>query len=215
MDSEPAACATWKHTGIRTWQDLKGRETTFGASGPSSGSSIFPKAMGAILGVKVKVIHGYQGTQSSNLAMQRGELDGTCGLYMSTIRSQFLRYIESGDLRPWLTFGNARPKEFPDLPTIHELAGNDDDRNLAKLIFTQDAIGRPISGPPGLSAAVLAALRQGLMATMVDTAFLAEARKIGLGIDPMSGEETHRQFQNFYALPAATVERARRIIAAR
>jgi tripartite-type tricarboxylate transporter receptor subunit TctC len=216
MDSDATGCTTWKHTGIRTWEDLRSRaETTFGASGPASGASIYAKVTAAILGAKIRVIHGYQGTRTSNLAMQRGELDGTCGLYMSTIRSQFGDQVEKGDLTVWVTTGRQRSKDFMNVPTIFELAKDQDDRNLAELIFGQDAIGRPFAAPPGISTERALALRQGMIATMADAAFLDDAKKSGLDIRPMGGEEVERRYQAFYALPNATVERAKDIFVAR
>ena len=212
MSSDPSGCVSWRHTGIKTWEDLKKRETTFGASGPASGTSVYAKVMGALLGVKVKIIHGYQGTRSSNLAMQRGELDATCGLFMSTLRSQFKDQIAKGDLTVWITSGKTRSKDFPNVPTIFELVKNEDDRRLAELIFGLDVTGRPFAAPPGLSAERATALRAGFMATLAAPAFLDDARKSGLGIEAMNGEETQRHFQTFYDLPRSVIERAKAII---
>jgi tripartite-type tricarboxylate transporter receptor subunit TctC len=144
--------------------------------------------------------------------MQRGELDGTCALYMSTMRSQFMDQVKAGDLTVWMTFGKQRTKEFPDVPTIYEVVKSDADRQLADLIFGQDTIGRPLTAPPGLSADRAAILRAGFMATMADKALVAEATKMGLSIDPMTGEETLKAFEGFYRLPKAVVERAIKII---
>jgi tripartite-type tricarboxylate transporter receptor subunit TctC len=216
MDSDSTGCLTWKTTGIKTWQDMKNHaETTFGASGPSSASSIDAKIMGAILGVNARVIHGYQGTRTSNLAMQRGELDGICGLYMSTIRSQFSQDVENGNLTVWMTFGKERTKEFPDAPTIYEAVSNENDRELATLMFGQDTIGRPFSAPPSLSPEVVTALQSGFMAAMDDKDLQAEATKMGLSIKPMSGTETQQQYQAFYSLPKAVVEHAMQILGGR
>ena len=82
MDSDATVCYAGRRSGIRTWEDLKNRETTFGASGPASTASIQTKIMGELLGVKARMIHGYQGVRTSYIAMQRGELDGTCGIYI-------------------------------------------------------------------------------------------------------------------------------------
>jgi tripartite-type tricarboxylate transporter receptor subunit TctC len=171
--------------------------------------------MGEILGVKVRVIHGYQGTRTSLLAMQRGELDGVCGIYMSTIRSQFDRDLAAGEMNVFIAFDHNRIKEFPDVPTIFEIVKNPADRQLAELIFGQNALSRPISAPPGVSAERRTALRTGLMAAMTDRALLEEAKKLRLEIVPMTGEETERRFQAFYDLPEGVVTRARTIIGGR
>lgn len=213
LDTDATACVSWKTTGIKTWEDMKNRVTTFGASGPSSLTSIQTKITGELLGVKTKVINGYQGgIRTSNLAMQRGELDATCGLYIMTIRSQLNDQVVSGDLIVWMTFGAGRDPAFPDVPTIYEVIKNPADRDLAELIFEQDTLSRPIAGPPGLNPERTAMLRQGFMATMADQAFLEEANKASLAIHPMSGEETQKRYQAFYNVPMAVVERAKEII---
>lgn len=213
LDSDATACVAWRTSGIRTWEDMKNRETTFGASGPSSLTSIQTKITGELLGVKTKVINGYQGgIRTSNLAMQRGELDATCGLYISTIRSQLNDQLQSGDLIVWMTFGATRDAAFPNVPTIYDVIRNETDRELAELIFKQDTLSRPICAPPGLSAERTAILRNGFMATMADQAFLADANKAGLPIHAMTGEETQKRYQAFYNMPKAVVDRAKDII---
>ena len=212
MDSDATVCFTGKLSGIKTWQDLKSRETTFGASGPSSTASIQAKIMGALLGQNVRMIHGYQGVRTSVLAIQRGELDGACGIYVSSMRAQHAQELASGELTVWIVFDDKRVKDFPDAPTIYELVKNDDDRKLANLIYGQNTLGRPLSAPPGLSAEVTGALRKGFMTALADPAFLEDAQKTKLNITPMTAEETVRQFQAFYDLPASVIERAKAII---
>ncbi len=207
MDYDDTVCATWKTAGVKTWQDLKKKEIRFGAGSPLSATGVHPKIVGAILGVKVKVIHGYRGTKASNLAMQRGEVDGICGLFVSTIKTAFFRHVESGDMTVWMTFGKERAPDFPKVPTIYEAAKTKDDRMLAELVFGQAAIGRPLAAPPGLSAETSKALRRGFDAAMKDPALHKEAKRLRLGIKPMTGEDTEARFKDFYAFPKAVVDR--------
>jgi tripartite-type tricarboxylate transporter receptor subunit TctC len=208
LDSDVSSCGVWKHTGIKTWQDMKTRETTFGATGPAAITSIHPNVIGALLGLKTKVALGYQGTRDVNVAMQRGEVDGTCGLYMSSIRSQYQQNVDKGELTVLITLGKQRTKDFPKVPSIFELIKNPDDVKLADLIFGSDAIGRPIAAPPGLAPARAATLRKAFDAMVKDPAFLAEAKKIGLSVDAMSGDEVGKTFASFYKTPKPVVERA-------
>jgi len=208
LDSDVSSCGTWKHTGIKTWEDMKSKEATFGATGPAAITSIHPNVVGALLGLKTKVALGYQGTRDVNLAMQKGEVDGTCGLYMSSIRAQYQQNIDSGDLNIWITLGEKRTKDFPKVPSIFELLKNDEDRKLADLIFGSDAIGRPIAAPPGLAPARAATLRKAFDEMVKDAAFLADAKKIGLSVDPMTGPTVEKTFASFYETPKPVVERA-------
>jgi tripartite-type tricarboxylate transporter receptor subunit TctC len=208
IDSDVSSCGTWRHAGIKTWTDAKTRETIFGASGPAAITSIHPRIVGQLLGLRIKVIHGYQGTRDVNLAMQKGEVDGTCGMYMSSIRSQFQSDIDAGDLTIWITLGKARTKEFPDVPSVFELITKDEDRQLAELIFGQETLGRLISAPPGMAPERVAILRRSFDATMADPDFLAEAGKLSLSVQPMTGEEVARRIAGFFDTPRDVVQRA-------
>jgi len=216
MDSDATGCITWRTTGIKSWQDLKTGTRNFGASGPAATASIQAKIVAALLGIDIKMIHGYtQGIRSQLMAMQRGELDAICGLYLSTIHAQFASDLAQGELLVLMTFGKSRAEDFPDVPTVYEVLSKDEDRQLADLIFGQDALSRPFSAPPGLSADRSRALRDGFMATMNDAAFLAEAKKANISIRPMTGEETQARYAGFYSTPKAVVERAMTIIGGR
>lgn len=208
MDSDVSSCGTWRHAGIKTWEDARARETIFGASGPAAITSIHPKIVGQLAGLKIKVIHGYQGTRDVNLAMQKGEVDGTCGMYMSSLRSQFQNDIDAGDLTIWITLGKERTKEFPNVPSIFELIKSEDDRRLAELIFGQETLGRTISAPPGMAPDRVALLRKSFQATLADPAFLSEAAKLGLSVQPMTGDEVQRRIASFYETPKAVLDRA-------
>ncbi len=208
MDSDIAGCGVWKHTGIKTWEDMKKRETTFGATGPTAVTAIHPKVAGALLGLPIKVILGYQGTRDVNLAMQKGEVDGTCGMYMSSIRSQYQNYVNSGELTIWMTFGQKRAADFPNVPSIFELVKSDEDRALANLIFGSDAIGRPIAAPPGVPPARAKTLHDAFDKMVKDPEFLADAKNLGLSIAPMSGAEVQKKFEELMKTPKPVVDRA-------
>jgi tripartite-type tricarboxylate transporter receptor subunit TctC len=209
MASDISGCGVWKHTGLKSWDGMKTRETSFGATGPAAITSIHPRVMGALLGVKTKVILGYQGTREVNLAMQRGEVDGTCGMYMSSISAQYQKDVDAGDLIILMTFGKERTQEFPKVPSITELLKNDDDKKLADLIFGSDAIGRPIAAPPGVPAARAATLRKAFDAMMKDAAFLADAKKINVAITNMSGAEVEKIFAGFFTTPKPVIAKAK------
>jgi len=215
MDSDATVCFTGSKSGVRRWQDMQSRETTFGASGPSSTASIQAKVMGTLLGVNVRMIHGYQGVRTQVLAIQRGELDGACGIYVSSMRAQHAHEVAKGELSVQIAFDDRRVKDFPDAPAIYELVKNDDDRRLADLIYGQNRLGRPLSAPPGLGAEAAGALRKGFMATLADPDFLDDARKSRISVTPMTAAETLRQLQSFHDLPAAVIERAKVIIGGR
>ena len=62
---------------------------------------------------------------------------------------------------------------------------------------------------PSVPEERVAALRKAFMATMRDEDLLAEARRIGIVIDPISGKELQALAEKIFATPAAIVERAK------
>jgi len=78
--------------------------------------------------------------------------------------------------------------------------------------FKQLLLGRGIAGPPGIPADRLKALREGLLATMQDKDFRAEADKVGLDIDPASAEEVEQLLKRFAAFPPEVFRKAQEAI---
>jgi tripartite-type tricarboxylate transporter receptor subunit TctC len=212
LDSDISSCGVWKHANVKSWEDLKTREIIFGATGPSAITSIHPNVMASLVGLKIKVISGYAGTRDINVAMQRGEVDATCGMYMSTIRSQYQQNVDQGELTILMTFGKERTKDFPQVASLFELVKPGDDRQLADLIFGADAIGRPIAGPPGMAPERVALMRKAFDATVADPEYIAEAAKIGLSITSMPGAELQKQFAAFYTTPKSVIEKAQKVM---
>ena len=63
--------------------------------------------------------------------------------------------------------------------------------------------------PPGVPPARLAALRQGFDETMKDPAFLADAKRLLLDVEPMTGDEVAALVKGVLATPPAVVARVR------
>ena len=55
----------------------------------------------------------------------------------------------------------------------------------------------------------VAALRKAFLETMKDKELLAEAQRIGLAIDPISGEDLQKLAANIFATPAPFVEKTK------
>jgi tripartite-type tricarboxylate transporter receptor subunit TctC len=78
--------------------------------------------------------------------------------------------------------------------------------------FKQLLLGRPLAAPPGVPADRLKALRDGLVATMKDKEFMAEADKAGLDIDPASPEDVEALLKRFAAFPPEVFRKAQEAI---
>ncbi len=80
------------------------------------------------------------------------------------------------------------------------------------LLSAPVAIGRPLFTTPNVPADRVKALREAFDKTMKDPAFVAEAKKIDLEIDPVSGAEMQKIVADIVATPKETVNKLFKII---
>ena len=213
MSQDIAFCGVWQGGGAaRSFDEMLTKETIFGGGAASAITFQHPMILKNVLGAKIRVIPGYAGTREIVLAMQRGEVNGICGLYVSSIRSSFPDDVASGRLRLVIQMGSKVSDAFGKIPSVYDYARSDSDRAVLDVFFKQLVLGRPLAGPPGIPPDRLKALREALAATLLDKDFLSEADKLGLDIDPASAEEVEALLQRFAAFPPEVFRRAREAI---
>jgi len=213
MNEEVDTCSVWHTTGIKSVEDIKAREVIIGTAGPGSNSQTFPLGMNSVLGTKFKTIPGYQGgAQIRTTAMERGELQGTCGIFVSTMRAQFPKQLASGDLKVILQMGLSRHPSFKDVPNALELATDADGRAALELLFAQLALGRPVLGPPEIPADRAAALQKGFDATMADPQFLADATKSRVELRWFGAARMKEVMERMMAAPQAVKDDVRKLL---
>jgi tripartite-type tricarboxylate transporter receptor subunit TctC len=188
------------------------KETIFGGGSTVAITYQHPTVLKNVLGAKIRVIPGYPGTREVNLAMHRGEVNGVCGLYVSTINSTFRDEVASGQLKPVIQMGNKKSDQYGDVASVFDYGKTDLDRAVLDVHFKQLLLGRGVAGAPGIPADRLKALREAFLTTMKDKDFLAEAEKIGLDIDPASGEEVEQMLMRFAAYPPEVFRKAQEAI---
>ena len=144
---------------------------------------------------------GYKGTNDTFVAVEQGEVQGggTSLLNLMVNRGDWLRDGKAGVV---LNFGLERLPELPDVPTAAELAATPDDRDLFRFIAMKFAMARPLAFPPEVPRDRVDAMRKAFDDTMVDPAFLADAKKIGLPVSPMRGVEIQKLVDKFRQLPS-------------
>ena len=216
MSQDIAYCGVWQTPGAaKSFDEMltkTSKPTIFGGGATSAITFQHPMVLKNVLGANIRVIPGYPGTREVNLAMHRGEVNGVCGLYVSTINSTFADEVASGQLKPVIQMGNKKSTQYGDVPSVFDYAKSDMDRAVLDVHFKQLLLGRAIAAPPGIPADRLKALREGLFATMQDKDFRAEADKVGLDIDPASAEEVEELLMRFAAFPPEVFRKAQEAI---
>ena len=197
-----ASCALWKGAGqgIENLADLlkAQRTVTFGSTSPTAITSQHPLFLKHVLGANLKVIYGYKGTKDVSLAMMRGEVDGSCGMFESSVRSAYSQHVKAGELKIVVQFGRDRAVPyFGDATRMYTLLKTDEQRKVADVIFPQTELARPLAAPPGTPQDRVAALRKAMLAALKDPAMMAEAERLQIDFDPIAGEEVAQMFADF------------------
>ncbi len=212
IGKQQQVCVTWNTSQTRTFEDALARETIVSATGAAGGPAIWPRIINAMTGAKLKVIGGYS-TSASRLAVERGEVDGICGLAWSTLKTSDPRWIKEKLINVLLQMGVKPHPELPNVPLLYDKVKSEDDRSTLRLVFVPDEMGRPYLMPPGTPPQHVAAVRAAFRAVVNDPAFRAETSKRGLEVDPVYGEDMARILKQAHASPKPVVERATALMA--
>lgn len=209
MAKEPQFCVSWKDAPIKNFaQVLAGEEFIVGSAGAGGSIDTVPTIMNNLFGTKIKVIGGYASGTAILLAMERGEVHGRYGWSMSSMMGSHPHWVKEKTVHFVIQTALEKHPDLPSVPLITDFAKTDEQKGVLELVFAQQAISRPILGPPGVPADRLTALRQAFHATMRDKDFLAEAEKQGLDISPTTAEEIDAQLKRLYAMPESIVKKA-------
>jgi len=195
--------------GVSSWSDLmKRKQFAVGTTGKGAGAYINGAMLRDILGAPIKHILGFPGSAEQRIAIERGELDGDCGTY-SSIPSDWLR---DNKARPFVRFTRERPAWMPEGAVfVNDLATTDEQRRLLDFFDTENEIGRVLIASRDVPAERIAILRRAFDETMRDPAFLADATRLGLPVNPRSGAETQKIFEAIVGAPPELIQAARKI----
>jgi tripartite-type tricarboxylate transporter receptor subunit TctC len=98
------------------------------------------------------------------------------------------------------------------VPLAIDFAKTADDRKVMELVYSQLIFGRPYILPPNVPMDRVAALRKAFMESFRDKDVVAEAGKMKLDVDALSGDEVQAEVAKAYAMPANIVERTKQAL---
>jgi tripartite-type tricarboxylate transporter receptor subunit TctC len=206
---DTTVCAARKDAAVQSLQDLYSKELSVGGTGSGADTAIYPEFLAALLGMKLKLVKGYQGSHEIQLAMERNEVQGICLGYDSLSRGNLAR---TGGLNVLLQAALTPDPRVKDAPMVIDAARSAEDRKVLELFFARAAMGRPFVAPPGVPAERLAILRAAFDAALADPAFLDDARKQNLNVVPVSAGEMTEVVSKAYSTPPEVVKRTIRAL---
>jgi tripartite-type tricarboxylate transporter receptor subunit TctC len=199
---------------FKTIEDAQKKEMVLSASGSGADSVIFPYILNGVIDTKFKVVTGYPGNAEMLLAVERGEADGNSGTSWVTLVSIKPDWIKEKKVNILLQMASKKHADLPDVPLATDLAKDDSARKVMEFIFSRQDVAYPFVAPPGIPADRLQVLRKAFDDTMKDPEYRAEAQKMSMEVDPVSGAELEAVIRKVYATPSDVVARVKSVLEA-
>ena len=207
--NEVSLCATYGTSPVKNWQDTLSKDFVVAGNGSGSDPDVFANVLRHLFGQKNRLITGFPGSAEISLAMERGEVDGRCGWSWSSVKAEKPDWLRDHKLNLIVQLALTKADDMPGVPLVTDLATSDSQRQILKLVFGRQTMGRPFAGPPDIPADRKEALRAAFDRAVKDPDLLAEAGKSRLEINPVSGVEIDRLIAEIYRTPKEVVAEAR------
>jgi tripartite-type tricarboxylate transporter receptor subunit TctC len=208
VTDEVSLCVTRHDAPVKSFGELLAKPATFGGEGAGSDPNIFALLYRNVFGAKIKIVTGYPGTNEIQLAAERGEVDGLCGLSWSTLKGRYPHWLNEKKANILVQAGIKKQPELSDVPSASELAKEPDQVQILKLLLIGQAMARPFAAPPGIPAERRAALIAAFERTTADPEFLAEAGRLNFEVNPVSADKLNALLAEAYATPKDVVAKA-------
>ena len=205
---EVSVGVVWRARGVSSVDELQTREITTGATGPTDDTGRYPTLFKNLSGAKLKVIMGYPGGNEITMAMERGEVDARFGWSWGSLKSRAQAWLDEKKINILLQMALEKAPDLPNVPLITEFARTDLDRRALELLFTPETSAWPLVAPPDVPADRVETLRAAFDATMTDPAYIDDAKKLNIDVDPVRGVAIQQLVGRIGTFDRAVINRA-------
>ena len=200
----------WHASPIRTLDDMLTRPATMAISSVNEIPAYRLTAMNRFVGTQFKSIPGYPSARDYVMAVERGETDGGSSTFIG-LSQLFSGYLREKKLNILVQFALHRDPHMADVPTVLELAKDEDSTQVFRHLISNDEIGRSLFTTPNLPPARLALLRAAFEAMLADPEFQAEAAQLKLPLAPKTGDEMQKIVADIFAIRPEAMAKVREV----
>jgi len=212
MNEETTICMSWHTSPVKTFQDTFTHQLIVGVTAAGATLDTFEAPLINLFGAKLKVVAGYRGGQNIDLAMEKGEIDGRCGVSWSSLVVRNASWFTDKKINILLQLGLDPHPDLKGVPMVQDLVKSQQDKDALNLLLIPGLIGRPYLMPPDVPKERLAALRTAFNATLKDPDFLADAKKQRMEIQLVTGEQVEKVVRDAYDAPKPVLDRAKELM---
>lgn len=200
-------------------EDIKKASTPpkCGSNGTSSTGYWLPKLLDEVIGTKFDIVVGYQSGSDVDLAVERGEVQ--CRAFTITAwfaREPFITWRKTGFTNVLFQTGSTRDPRLKDPPTIYELMDkyktNATGKRLTTVVLAASEFGRPLVFGPKVPQDRVKLLRDAFDKIVKDPAYIAEAEKRKLDVEPVDGMTLQKLAKEVVASSPEVVQKMQKLV---
>jgi hypothetical protein len=190
---------------FRSFDDVFTKEIILGSSGGTTRD--MPMALKNVLGAKVKFVHGYGGTREVSMAMEKGEVQGLCGMGWTSIQSQRPDWFEKKLVRVLVQEGMTGDPDLDKqgVPLVTKWAKDAEQLQMLELLYSQGVFTRPFVMAADVPKPRVDAVRAAFLKALADPQAIEEAAKQKLVITVIDGEKLQAMVKKIYDIPAPVI----------
>jgi len=204
----------WHTSPVKSVADAQKIESKLSATGVGSTVYVYPNVMNHVLGTKFKLIMGYKGSNDAQLAVERGEVEGHSTSW-TAVKVAHPTWLPEKKINIIVQFALKKHPDLPDVPTVIELARNDEERAILRAVMNATEVGTAFFTTPNTPTDRVTALRRAFDETMKDPEFLADIHKANLQTGPMTGEELQTLVKEVGDLTPELAEKVKAVYASK
>ncbi len=208
-------CMTMQNSKIKTYDDALKQKAIIGATAAGGSTRDYAAWHKNATGAKFEIVSGYKGPGDLFLAMERGEIDGICGLDWTALKSQKPEWIRDKKLNILVQDGIDPEPELTAMgvPQPWKYIKDPIDRKAVELVVGfQQAFGKAYLAPPGTPPEQVKILRKAFSEVLRDKGLLKDAKQVRVVIAPQSGEDIQRVVNALYAAPPEVIQRVKTLV---
>ena len=207
-------CFVLKSSPVRSLDDAKARDVTLAVTSPLGSQALVAGLVNSMLGTRLKPVSGYAGGGEVMLAIERGEVDGTCSS-TSQLRASRPQWVADKSLRVLVGTSEINDPDFADAPIFSSMLTKEADRQTLKFFQSTDSLLYPLFLPPATPAPVVAAFRAAFSAAAASPDYRTTAARLGQTIAPVNGEDIEATMRAMYATSPEIVAQVRALTVAK
>ncbi len=206
---EVRVCYAWHATGIKTWDDLVARkETVFGSTAKGTANYMNAAMLRRVFDIKVRHVLGFPGSAEQKLALERGELDADCGSWSSLP----VEWIAEKKIYPLVSFSASRESSMPaDIPYAGKFVKTPAQSEVLEIFAASSEVGRPFIMSKAVPQDRIDMIRKAFDASLKDPQLLADAKKLNLPVQAMTGVDAAKIIAHVYQASPENIAKVREI----